>query len=65
MNNIDNESMYVEITYDTTLKYLNMFYCSFQFRCIMVGIDRDDSWRRTDVGFGWTSVLVGRNQKRP
>ena len=55
--------MYVEIIYETPLQFWNMFYCHFQYRRIMVGIGRDDSWHRIDVGFGWIMVTTKNNHK--
>ena len=40
-----------------------MFYGNFQYRRIMVGIGRDDFWRRIDVGFGWIMVATKNDHK--
>ena len=53
----------MEITYKTLFKYLNMFYGNFQYSRIIVGIGRDDSWRRIDVGFGWIMVATKNDHK--
>ena len=47
------QRIHVGVSYETSLKYLNMFYGNFQYRRIMVGIVREDFWRRIDVAFCW------------
>ena len=51
------------VSYETSLKYINMFYGNFQYRRIMVEIGRDDFWYRIDVAFGWIMVATKSNHK--
>ena len=50
--------MKVEITYETPLKYLNMFYGNFQYRRIMALLVA------TILDVGLTSVLVRSFRRR-